>query len=92
MKKSTLGSALAIAMLFSTAMAADLHALTAMQTVPVPTPSTEDKTTCDTIVTGNGKGFTMCAFLSSGASRETTSYTIATERPVTSARFFQVVN
>ncbi len=95
MKKVTLGSALAVAMLSSTAMAADFHALGEIKAAPVQDTelsATEGGATCDATTVGSAGGVALCAFLSSGASGGTAQFTVANELPVTAAQFLQVVN
>ncbi len=98
MKKTTLlSSALAALLLFCTAMAADFHALTEVQSIPTPnqdkkSSATKEKATCNPTIAGNNGGFSLCVFLSPGASSDATSYAITNERPVKAARFIQVVN
>ncbi len=95
MKKVTLGSALAVAMLSSTAMAADFHALGEIKAAPVQDTelsATEGGATCDATTVGSAGGVALCAFLSSGASGGTAQFTVANELPITAAQFLQVVN
>jgi hypothetical protein len=95
MKKSTLlSSALAAVFLLSTAMADDLHALAPVQTASTPNQdkklsAIKEKTTCDPTI---GNGFSLCAFLKSGISGKTASYSIESKQPVMGARFIQVIN
>lgn len=95
MKKVTLGSSLAVAMLSSTAMAADFHALGEIQAAPVQDTelsATEGGGTCDATTVASDGGVALCAFLSSGASGGTAQFTVGNQLPVTAAQFLQVVN
>lgn len=95
MKKTTLLSyAIATLLLFSTAMAADFPDISAVQTAPTPNQdkklsAIKEKTTCDPTI---GNGFSLCAFLKSGVSGKTASYSIESKQPVMGARFIQVIN
>jgi hypothetical protein len=95
MKKVTLGSALAVAMLSSTAMAADFHALGEIKAAPVQDTelsATEGGATCDVATVDSAGGVALCAWVVSGASGGTASFTVANELPVTGAQFLQVIN
>ncbi len=95
MKKVTLGSALAVAMLSSTAMAADFHALGEIKAAPVQDTelsATEGGATCDATTVASAGGVALCAHITSGASGGTASFTVANELPITAAQFLQVVN
>ncbi|MEE9424510.1 MAG: hypothetical protein V3V18_05980 [Methylococcales bacterium] len=95
--KKELGSALAVGLLSSTAMAADFHALSGVQAAPAPVQDTELSATeggasCDFSEVASGGGVALCAYLESGASKGTAKFTVANELPVTAAQFLQVVN
>ncbi len=97
MKKITLGSTVAVALLSSTAMAADFHALSGVQAAPAPIQdtelsATEGGATCDNTTVASAGGVALCAFLAPGASKGTAQFTVANELPVTAAQFLQVVN
>ncbi len=98
MKKITLlGSALAVGLLSTSAMAADFHALSGLQAAPAPVndvelSTTEGGATCDFTAVSSAGGVALCAVLSSGASGGTAAFTVANELPVTAAQFLQVVN
>lgn len=95
MKKVTLGSTVAVAMLSSTAMAADFHALGEIQAAPVQDSelsATEGGASCNFEEVGSAGGVALCAYLMSGASGGTAKFTVANELPVTAAQFLQVVN
>ena len=95
MKKATLlSNAIATLFLFSTAMAADFPAISSVQTAPTPnqdkkSSAIKKKTTCNATI---GNGFSLCAFLKSGASGKTASHSIESKQPVMGARFIQVIN
>jgi hypothetical protein len=96
MKKITmLGSALAVGLLSSSAMAADFHALSGVQAAPVTDvelSTTEGGASCDASEVGSAGGVALCAFLVSGASGGHAEFTVANELPVTGAQFLQVIN
>ncbi|MEE9398575.1 MAG: hypothetical protein V3V31_16370 [Methylococcales bacterium] len=98
MKKVTLlGSALTVAMLSAPAMAADFQALSGVQAAPAPIQdaelsATEGGATCDVATVDSAGGVALCAWVVSGASGGTASFTVANELPVTGAQFLQVVN
>ena len=99
MKKSTLfGSALAIGLASGPVMSADFYALSVVQgAAPVAMQNgelaaTEGGATCDFTTVASAGGVALCAFLLSGASGGTASFTVANELPVTAAQFLQVVN
>ncbi|MEE9424114.1 MAG: hypothetical protein V3V18_03955 [Methylococcales bacterium] len=104
MKKIILqGSLLATVLMSGAAMATDFHALTGVQAAPTSIENAElsaieGGATCSYngfvaggIVASEG-GVALCAFLASGASGGTASFTVANELPVTGAQFLQVVN
>jgi hypothetical protein len=93
--KKTLGSVLAIGLLSGTAMAADFHALGEIKAAPVQDvelSTTEGGATCDVATVSSDGGVALCAWVVSGASGGTASFTVANELPVTGAQFLQVVN
>ena len=99
MKKVALtGSALAVLLLSNTVMAADFHALAAVQTAPAPI---EDKelsvieggAICHFQTGGGVGGFTVCDAVVAWPLIKLTpiaSYTAANELPITNGHFLQV--
>ncbi len=98
MEKITLsGSALVLGLLSGTAMAVDFQALTGVQATPTPIENAElsaieGGATCDATTVSSAGGVALCAFLASGASGGTASFTVANELPITGAQFLQVIN
>ncbi|MEE9395974.1 MAG: hypothetical protein V3V31_03065 [Methylococcales bacterium] len=96
-KITLLDSALVLTLLSGTAMAADFQALTGVQATPTPIENAElsaieGGAVCDAHYAGSAGGVVLCAWLVSGASGGTASFTVANELPVTGAQFLQVVN
>jgi hypothetical protein len=98
MKKATCFSSLiVVAMLCSTALATDFHALSSLQAVPDPVQdkelsATEGGSDCSgsTIGIGSG-GVALCAWVLPGSGGGLASFTVANEIPVTGAPFLQTV-
>ncbi len=98
MKKIILqGSLLATVLMSGATMATDFQALTGVQAAPTPIENAElsaieGGAVCDAHYAGSAGGVVLCAWLVSGASGGTASFTVANELPVTGAQFLQVVN
>jgi hypothetical protein len=91
MKKVTLGSALAAAILSSTAMAADFHALSEVQAAPAPIQdkelsATEGGATCSSA--NSNVGNSLCAFLPPGSGGR--PIIVTPTNPGTSGPFLQI--
>lgn len=86
------------AMICTTAMATDFHALSSLQSVPDPVQDkelsmTEGGADCSgsMIGIGSSSGVALCAWVLPGSRGGAASFTVANEIPVTGAPFLQTV-